>query len=229
MLQLVCFDWFNTLTYASPTREDIWGRVLSQLGYQIDHDVITHAVLAADCQVKPPFTMKDPEARLQAYLTYPRGIFVGAGIEVTDDVPLRALEAARKYDGEQKFVLFDDVLETLAEIRGRGLKLGLITNASLEMLHIFRELRLDQQIDFVATSEEARAEKPDRRIFELALAKAGIGAEATLHVGDQYAMDIVGALSVGMRAVLIDRYGADPDATYRPRITSLGELAPFLD
>ncbi len=49
-----------------------------------------------------------------------------------------------------------------------------------------------------------------------------------MHVGDQYAMDTVGALGAGMKAVLLDRYDISGDYNYQPRISSLDELLPLL-
>ena len=229
MLQAVCFDWFNTLACAVPTREEMWGKALTDLGYDLDPKLILRGIMAADCEVKSPFGKPTPEAQLKAYLTYPRCIFNTAGLEVTSDALMRALESVKKYyPGHQNFVIYDDVIETLIGLKARGLTLGLITNARQEMLAIYRELGLDRYLDFVATSEEAASDKPDPGIFKLALAKAGVDADAAVHVGDQYEMDIVGALGAGMRAVLIDRYDVFPDTTYRPRITTLRELDAIL-
>ncbi len=50
-------------------------------------------------------------------------------------------------------------------------------------------------------------EKPDRKIFEHALTAMGIEPQAALMVGDNYYDDVVGARSVGMDAVLINRFG----------------------
>jgi putative hydrolase of the HAD superfamily len=230
VLRAVCFDWFNTLAYALPTREEMWGKALTDLGYQIDPKVILRGIMAADCEVRSPFGKPTPEAQLAAYLTYPRCIFRSAGLTVADDAPMRALDAVQKYyPGHTNFVIFDDVIEVLTQLKARGLILGLITNARQEMLTIYRELGLDKYLDFVATSEEAGSEKPDPGIFQLALEKAGVEADAAVHVGDQYEMDILGANAAGMRAVLIDRYDVFPDSAYRPRITTLRELDACLD
>jgi HAD superfamily hydrolase (TIGR01549 family) len=230
VLKAVCFDWFNTLAYTDPSREAMWAQALADIDYQVDIKVVLRGIMAADCEIKSPFGRTDPEAQLQAYLTYPRQIFRAADMTVPDDAPMRALEAVRKYySGHQNFLIYDDVIETLVEFKARGLLLGLITNANLEMLKLYHELGLDQHLDFVATSEEAAAEKPDPAIFQLALDKAGVSAGEALHVGDQYEMDVVGAIGAGMRAVLLDRYDVNPDASYRPRITTLRELHTYLD
>ena len=72
-------------------------------------------------------------------------------------------------------------------------------------------------------SAEEGVEKPDPRIFELALERSGARREETLHVGDLYHVDVEGARAVGLRAVLLDT--ADLYAGFDcRRIRTLGEL-----
>jgi putative hydrolase of the HAD superfamily len=78
---------------------------------------------------------------------------------------------------------------------------------------------LDSQLEGV--------EKPDPRLFELALEQAGGRPETTLHVGDFYWIDVQGARAAGLRAVLLDSAGLYPEADC-PRIRSLGELPDLL-
>lgn len=50
-------------------------------------------------------------------------------------------------------------------------------------------------------------EKPDPRIFEMALQKAGgIAPEQALHIGDNLRKDYLPARSIGMHALLLDRF-----------------------
>jgi putative hydrolase of the HAD superfamily len=47
-------------------------------------------------------------------------------------------------------------------------------------------------------------EKPDARIFQLALQQAGLGAGEAVYVGDLYSIDVLGARGAGLTAVLLD-------------------------
>ena len=49
-------------------------------------------------------------------------------------------------------------------------------------------------------------EKPDPRIFRHALEISGSPAERTLHIGDMYHADVVGARGAGIHALLLDPY-----------------------
>ena len=67
--------------------------------------------------------------------------------------------------------------------------------------------------------------KPDRRIFEYALAALGTARASTMHVGDSYERDVRAAHALGMRtAWLVRELPARPDPIADLVITSLDEL-----
>ena len=66
------------------------------------------------------------------------------------------------------------------------------------------------------------------RIFNCALAAVGVSAEETVHVGDTYEADIVGAQSVGIRPILLDRDGTQA-GRWHETIQSLAELPELLN
>jgi putative hydrolase of the HAD superfamily len=70
-------------------------------------------------------------------------------------------------------------------------------------------------------------EKPDSRIFELALQKLGLPAERCVYVGDNYDRDVVGARRAGLVPILIDPFEvvAEQDVA---RIKALSDLAAIL-
>jgi putative hydrolase of the HAD superfamily len=76
----------------------------------------------------------------------------------------------------------------------------------------------------VLDSADEGVEKPDPRFFEIALARSGARQETTIHVGDLYHVDVVGARRAGLRGVLLDEANLRPDADC-PRVGSLDELA----
>ena len=72
-------------------------------------------------------------------------------------------------------------------------------------------------------SFEEGVEKPDPRLFQIALQKAHADAATTIHVGDLYQIDVVGARGAGIRGVLLDEGGLYEDADC-PRVRSLEDL-----
>ena len=82
--------------------------------------------------------------------------------------------------------------------------------------HALRAPRADWSgrisFDCVLDSHDEQVEKPDPRLFEIALARSGARRESTIHVGDLYHIDVVGARNAGLRAVLLDEADLRPDA-----------------
>jgi putative hydrolase of the HAD superfamily len=79
------------------------------------------------------------------------------------------------------------------------------------------------RFDCILDSADEGVEKPDPRFFEIALARSGARKHATIHVGDLYYVDVIGARNAGLRAVLLDEANLRPDADC-PRVHSLDEL-----
>jgi 2-haloalkanoic acid dehalogenase type II len=128
--------------------------------------------------------------------------------------------------------LFDDTLSTIGQLRSVGLRLGIITNGFTTMQN--RKIRhhdLDTQMDFVLISEQVGIYKPDRAIFDLALARAGVSARQALFVGDTPSSDIEGARNAGLQAVLIDVRDTWTQVAMDgvPKIRRLTELLPLLN
>jgi putative hydrolase of the HAD superfamily len=118
----------------------------------------------------------------------------------------------------------DDVIPALAALRDRGLKLTVVSNANGRLRALLDRLRLAASFDCVLDSHDEGVEKPDPRIFEIALARSGAAPESTIHVGDLYQVDVVGARAAGVRGVLLDQKGLYEDADC-PRVRSLADLA----
>lgn len=121
------------------------------------------------------------------------------------------------------YALYDDALPVLRAVRDSGRKLGLVSNFDGWLREVLRELRLLEYFDVVTISAEFGVSKPDPRIFRAALDHLGVPAGRAVFVGDSPILDIDGARSAGMTAVLLDRDDAYPG---HPgwRVRSLGEL-----
>jgi HAD superfamily hydrolase (TIGR01509 family) len=103
-----------------------------------------------------------------------------------------------------------------------------VSNANGRLRHLFDRLGLTPWFDAVLDSHEWGVEKPDPRLFHLALAEAGATPDCTVHVGDLYHVDVAGARRAGLRAaVLIDSAGLYPSADCL-RIPSLALLPACL-
>lgn len=118
------------------------------------------------------------------------------------------------------FRLREGVIETLEELRRRGLRLGIVSNIDEDQLVRLGELAgLDRHFDWLLSSERAGSCKPDPGIFREALRRAGCRPEEALFVGDSLAQDIAGANRAGLCSVLLwHRTDREPSAdAARPR------------
>ena len=95
-----------------------------------------------------------------------------------------------------------DLALTLA--RERGLRTAVISNSNGTVADILAHLGLAKDLEFVIDSSKVGVEKPDPRIFRIALERAGLQPHEAVYVGDLYSIDVVGARSAGMQAILMD-------------------------
>jgi HAD superfamily hydrolase (TIGR01549 family) len=119
------------------------------------------------------------------------------------------------------------VRPALEELRGGGYTLVVVSNANGTVRQKFERLGLASLFDVILDSAVEGVEKPDPRFFELALERSKSRRETTVHVGDFYNIDVVGARNAGLRAVLIDERDLHADADC-PRIRSIAELPRLL-
>ena len=143
------------------------------------------------------------------------------GIPGLDNVTAR-----RAMLGALEFTPYPDALPALRELRGRGLTLVVASNWDCSLPEWLRPAGILELVDGVVTSAEVGAAKPSARVFERALAVAGVDPVQALHVGDSVDADIEGAAAAGVRGVLLQREGSPPPGL--DAISSLRELATLL-
>jgi len=116
------------------------------------------------------------------------------------------VEQGGKHLGESPFDAVPQAEETLVELKQKGLKIGIIANTTIsrekDVRKTLQQLGLENYFDFIVTSVDACCEKPDGRIFSLALQAFGIKACEAVMVGDRVATDIVGGNRIGMMTIL---------------------------
>ncbi|PWI17962.1 hypothetical protein DI272_30245 [Streptomyces sp. Act143] len=111
------------------------------------------------------------------------------------------------------FGTYPDVLPGLSRLRTR-FRLGVVSDAQIPFIHPEIETAgLAPFLDVVIVSAEHGIQKPDPRLFVLALDRLGVGPEEAVYVGDNIGRDIRGARAAGIRAVLVDRRGRFDAAT----------------
>ncbi len=233
MIKAVFFDWFNTLAHFEPPRHELYSQAFRQFGIELSPKEVIRGILIADQyyfeeNAKSPVAERSRQEQLEVYVHYPRAILAEAGVKVPQELPLKVMQVVAQQFKGINFALFDDVLSIVKTLKQRKFILGLLTNLAKDMKPICRELGLEPYLDFVVTSGEVGADKPEPPIFLAALQRAGVNASQAVHVGDQYSLDIIGARGVGITPVLVDRYDVYPEVSDCLRIHRLTELAERL-
>ena len=125
-------------------------------------------------------------------------------------------------------------VDTLRQLRGDGVKVGLITVCSEDIETLWPESEFAGLFDAEIFSSSFGASKPDPRIYLACCEQLGVAPEDAVFVGDGANDELAGAQRVGMRAILIHRPGEDPlwpevREWDGPRVTSIPEVLEVVE
>ena len=232
MIKAVFVDFYNTICYFVPSRDERQARACREYGLEVTAPALWRAYVVAEDywteeNARAALARRAPEELESFYADYEKVLLNAAGLAVSREL---ALKIYRSYSQmERSLRAFDDVAPTLAELRARGLVVGLISNTDRDAEPLCAELGVGGHFDFILSSCTVGYEKPDLRIFQAALALAGVTPQEAIHVGDQYKSDVVGALGAGIKPLLLDRYGMLAHLDGCVHIASLSEIVKHLD
>jgi putative hydrolase of the HAD superfamily len=225
----VFFDAGETLVHPHPTFPDLFAAILQREGHAVPAETIRdriHVVFerfkrAADEEELWTTTLE----KSRAFWHDVYGIFLrDLGIDGEEGLIDRVYEG---FTDLTNYRLFDDVRPALDRLRDAGLELGVVSNFEAWLEQLLEELGVIGYFDVRVISGAEGMEKPDPRIFRLAMDRAGVRPEESVYVGDNPEFDVDPAAAVGMLPVLIDRRDRFPDAPGL-RITSMEELPGVL-
>lgn len=227
----VVFDWGGTLSEFVPVElADMWRLVARHVDPSHEDELTARLV-----QVEADFWASTASHQRSGTLS---DIIASATAQLGIDVAEAILEEAalRHLDAWTPHIRHDpEAAPTLAALRERGLRIGLLSNTHWPRPfheHFLERDGLGDLIDARLYTSEMQYQKPHPSAFRAALdALAVDDASAAVFVGDRPWDDITGAQGVGMRTVLRpnalidDRTAVEPDAT----ISSLRELVSLID
>lgn len=157
------------------------------------------------------------EAVLDAFL-------VLAGVRGDRDGCRTAMQSA--WVGARVFGLYPEVPAVLAALKAGGLVVGAVSNWEPRLPELCAHHGIASHFDFILASESEGFAKPGRRLFQIALERAGVEPHEAIHAGDHLTEDVQAAESAGIRAALVRRGGSGP-AGHTPCIPSLHALIPL--
>lgn len=88
-----------------------------------------------------------------------------------------------------------------------GLRAGCVSNSDGRAEHHLVVCGVRTGLEFVIDSQNEGVEKPDPRLFGIALERLGVAPDRTVYVGDIRSVDEAGSRAAGMHFVLIDPIG----------------------
>jgi len=127
----------------------------------------------------------------------------------------------------ENYVLFDDVRPALTALARNGLQLGIVSNFEAWLEEWFGAHELVETFPVRVISGIEGIEKPDERIYRLALERARVEAAQAVYVGDNPEFDVDPPAAIGMFAVLVDRRERFPNHA-GPRVEDLRDLPELL-
>jgi HAD superfamily hydrolase (TIGR01662 family) len=126
---------------------------------------------------------------------------------VAPGVDVRAMHDARVAAGEiLDYVasdLYPDALPCLRALQADGIRIALVGNQPASVEPFLQALGVD--VDLIASSERWGVEKPSPAFFERLVSELGLPPSEIAYVGDRLDNDVLPAVGLGMRAILLRR------------------------
>jgi putative hydrolase of the HAD superfamily len=225
----VFFDAGETLVHPHPSFPDLFAQILRREGHDVDPSVVGASVYAISDRFRQAtvdnelWTTSPEKSRRfwhEVYSIFLREVGLPANTSLADTL-------YREFTDLANYSLFDDVLPALKLLEEADLTLGVISNFEEWLERLLEQLGVRSYFAVRVISGVEGLEKPDPRIFQLAMERAGVEPGRSVYVGDNPEFDVDPALAVGMFPVLIDRRDRFPDAP-GARIASLEELPDVL-
>ena len=228
-MKAVLFDVDFTLIYPGPTfRGEGYQAFCARYGIDVDPSRFEQAVASAAPLLDGP---EDTPYDAEIFVAYTRHIIErmgGSGPRVDEC----SQEIYREWAACHHFELYDDVPAVMRQLSESGLRIGLISNTHRCLESFQSHFELQGLVSATVSSSDHGLMKPHPSIFTEALHLLGVAAAEAVMVGDSFKHDVLGALNVGMRAVLLNRGDAAAPRVAAdhavPVIHSLRELPPLL-
>jgi putative hydrolase of the HAD superfamily len=223
-VRAVIFDWGGTLTpWHGINHDELWLSVCSRHYPADEAAAVAAAVRAAEAEHWRLAESSHRSATLDA-------VFARAGVTPSAEF------LASYFSAWDPHTLIDpDAVPLLRELRGRGVRVGVLSNTMWPRAaheRIFERDGVLELIDGAVYTSEIPWVKPHPEAFRSAMRAVGVvDAGSCVFVGDRPYDDVYGAKGVGMRAVLVPNSdvpsfaGALPDAV----IGRLADLPGHLD
>jgi putative hydrolase of the HAD superfamily len=231
-VRAILYDAGRTLVRPRPQAPEIWDFLAGQLGIELarerklpDVGHFFYARLGED-----GLGAYDSDARARSFWSeYYGQALIDAGVDLPREELISAGNALYDwYQRPEQWEPYPEVLETLLRAHELGLTQGVVSDWGTDLVSLLHAHEVTRHLDFVVASATVGTAKPHPDIFRYALERAGLPAKDVIYIGDSYISDVLGARTVGIEAVLLDREGKAPEVDV-PVVRSLLELLDLVE
>lgn len=106
--------------------------------------------------------------------------------------------------------LMPGIVEFLQDLKLQGIRLAVLSNTGFSEESHRQQLRkhgIEDYFEFFIATSDYLVRKPDRRVFDVALAKLDLSAQEVWYIGNKFEYDILGAHNAGLYPVWINEQG----------------------
>ncbi len=212
-IRTVFFDAGFTLLHPNPSSSEICQKVCQRLGLHIRLDEVRKRMTETeDYYFRQASLNRHTWASEQAinefWIEYYMDL-LRPFVEEHDEPRLYQLARLinQEFEEHTSWQVYPDVFPVLETLKAHKYTLGVISDWGIALGPILRKLHLTSYFDCLLVSAVTRHAKPSPMLYELALQRANSIADYTIHAGDSYIHDVLGARAVGITPVLLDRPG----------------------
>jgi putative hydrolase of the HAD superfamily len=218
-LRTVFLDLGDTLMYIHPSVPELYLGAARDLGLDVDAMAVSHALNAGERHYQGALragrTFESSVTEARAFWQEYHALVVGE-LGVAPGLRRDALAEllSGRFWSPASWRVFPEVHDVLGRLRTAGLQLAVISNFTDALAAVCATHELDGYFDCLIASVSVGAQKPDAAIFREALRRAEADPAASVHVGDNYLTDVLGARASGISAILLDRARRGRPAMY---------------
>ena len=208
-IRLVTFDFGDTLVTSDPPYLERIAIGLTELGFPRRAEDVVAAYHRADLRHSAQMLALAPFDNLTFQAGFADTLF--EELELSGDQGELGTQLAHwLINFRPQRVLMPGAAELLAELQRRGFSLGVISNNDGNTREKCAQVGIESYFDFILDSTLEGVMKPDGRIFAKALTAGKVTAAQTLHVGDLWGCDIIGAQAAGLWAAWLENSFVNP-------------------
>ena len=218
------FDAGGTVVFLSA---EVFRREAARLSFDIDPEIFYRTLAELGCKHDKLRRLGRTKAEIYGDRHPFRVILEELGVHPADAETIKEGIVAVHKQRNIWSACFPWVPEALSDLQRMGYRMSVISNADGRAREQLLDGGIAHYFEEVFDSNLIGFAKPDPRLFQHACDALGLRPEDGLYIGDSIALDVLGANSFGMPAVLVDR-GGPYDDWLGLRVRTVGELPALL-